>query len=385
MTNRERFLTALSHKNPDHIPLDLGVGHACNFNLEFYKDLLKYFDIKEDIIIGSGASLTVIASETVLQKLECDVRCGYPFFSAKSNLTGSASTEKKWEDEEYYYLTDGFGTNLRMPKNGGYYYDMYQSPLEGADESEDAKYKWPEAPKINPVGIENAKKYRDAGYPVVIDRNMGNGFLQHGPRIYGYIDWFSMLAIEETRVSRFLDKLLELKIQFFDNVINGYGELLDVLVERDDLGTQNAPFISLDMFHKYMKPRWKVLFDHIKKRSKAKIFFHSDGAMSEFIPDLIDVGIDILNPVQMSCNGMDPSRIKKEFGKDISFWGAGIDTQYALPFGTVKEVKENVKRNIDAMRKDGGFIFSTVHNVQAAVPIENFIAMWETFMENRNY
>jgi uroporphyrinogen decarboxylase len=385
MTSSERFLAAVEHKTPDRIPLDLGVGHACLFNREFYKSLLNYFGIKEDIVTGATASLTVIASESVLQRLECDVRCGYPFFAAKVNDMSGASTGEKWEDDKYYYLTDSFGTSLRMPKDGGHYYDMYKSPLEGADESEDAKYEWPEAPKVNPEGVANAKKYRDAGYPVVIDRNMGNGFLQHGPRVYGYIDWFSMLATEEARVNRFLDKLLETKIKFFDSVIDGFGDLLDVIIERDDLGTQNAPFISREMFLKYMKPRWKILFDHIKKRTKAKIFFHSDGAMSIFIPDLIEVGIDILNPVQISCNGMDPGRIKKEFGKDLSFWGAGIDTQYVLPFGTVKEVKENVKRNIDAMRKDGGFIFSTVHNVQAGVPLENFLAMWETFLENRNY
>jgi uroporphyrinogen decarboxylase len=107
--------------------------------------------------------------------------------------------------------------------------------------------------------------------------------------------------------------------------------------------------------------------------------------MSEFIPDLIDVGVDILNPLQISCTGMDPGRIKKEFGKYLAFWGGGVDTQNILPFGTPSQVRENVKRNIDALREDGGFIFSQVHIIQQGVPIENFVAMWETFMENRDY
>jgi uroporphyrinogen decarboxylase len=312
------------------------------------------------------------------------VRCGWPFFSGAAAYQG-AGAEKEWEDEEYYYIIDGFGTYTRMPKKDGLYYDMYKAPLEGADEEEDAKYQWPPIPELSAEGLATAKKYHEAGYPLFFEPRMGWGFLHQGPRIFGYIDWFSMLASEEERVNKFLDRLLELKLEFFDKMFAVYGDMLDAVTEADDLGTQNTQFISLEMFRMYMKPRWKVLFDHIRKQTKAKIIFHSDGAMSEFIPDLIDCGIDALNPVQISCKGMDPARLKKEYGKDIAFWGSGLETQHILPFGTVREVKEDTKRNIDAMRQDGGFIFSAVHNIQAGVPVENFIAMWETFMENRNY
>ncbi|MDR1089878.1 MAG: hypothetical protein LBL79_02280 [Prevotella sp.] len=378
MNSRERFFTALNHKEPDRIPLDLGAGKACNFNVNFYKELLKYFGIEEEIIFAEKRSQTIIVSDTMLEKLECDVRKPYPFFK-------KGASPKEWEDKDYYYMKNNFGSTMRMPKVDGHYYDVWKMPLADATEEEDANYQWPSAPEIHPDGVTRAKKYQAAGYPVTFDQHMGNGLLQNGPRLYGYENWFSMLIEEEDRANRNLDKLLELKMKFFDNVIEAFGDAVDVLVENDDLGTQVAPFISLDIFRKYFKPRWKILFDHIKTKSKAKIEFHSDGAMSVFIPDLIDAGVDILNPLQISCKGMDPARIKKEFGKDLSFWGGGVETQSVLPFGTPEEVRENVKRNIEALRKDGGFIFSTVHNVQEGVPIKNFIAMWETFIENRDY
>jgi uroporphyrinogen decarboxylase len=382
MNSRERFLAAVEHKTPDRIPLDLGAGKACMFNEGFYKKLIKYLGIDEEIVLASKNNRTVVASDAVLERLECDIRSGYPFFKGSKT---AAIVNKEWEDDEYYYFMNSFGTTLRMPKKDGHYYDMCKAPLEGSSEEEDAKYQWPEPPQIHPDGAARAIRYHEAGYPVTFIHHHGNGLLQNGPRIYGYADWLAMLAIEEERVHRHLDKFLELKIKFFDNVIDTYGDAVDVLVENDDLGTQAAPFISLEMFCKYMKPRWKILFDHIKKRSKAKIEFHSDGAMSDFIPDLIDVGVDILNPLQSNCAGMEADKIKKEFGKDIAFWGGGVDTQKVLPFGTPAEVREDVKRNIDILRKGGGFIFSTIHHIQEGVPIENFIAMWETFIENRDY
>jgi uroporphyrinogen decarboxylase len=262
---------------------------------------------------------------------------------------------------------------------------MCKVPLEDADEETEKAYQWPDPPTIHPDGVKRAKAYQSAGYPVIFTEHFGNGFLQNGARLYGYIDWFSMLVSEEDRVRRNLDKLLELKSRHFDNIIDAYGDFVDVVVENDDLGTQTAPFRSGKLFRSLIKPYYKTLFEHVRKRTKAKILFHSDGAMSEFIPDLIEIGVDILNPIQINCTGMDPFRIKKEFGKDLAFWGAGVETQRILPFGTPDEVREDVKRNIEAMREDGGFIFSTVHNVQRGVPVKNFIAMWETFMENRDY
>ncbi len=153
----------------------------------------------------------------------------------------------------------------------------------------------------------------------------------------------------------------------------------------DDLGTQNSTFVSKEMFRELFKPYWVKLLAHIKSLFSAKILLHSCGAVEPLIGDFIDMGVDILNPVQIGAAGMDPLHLKRTYGKDISFWGGGIDTQKVLPHGTEQEIRDHVKKTIDAFAPGGGFVFATVHNAQADVPVKNFMTMWETFMDNRKY
>ena len=154
----------------------------------------------------------------------------------------------------------------------------------------------------------------------------------------------------------------------------------------DDLGTQGGPLISPDMYRRLIKPRQQELFSFIKKKAPhAKIFFHSCGSVYHFIGDLIEAGVDILNPVQVAAADMDSKRLKKEFGNDVVFWGGGVDTQRVLPYGTPQEVRDEVKRRLDDLAPSGGFVFATVHNIQGDVPPENIVAMWETLQEYGSY
>jgi uroporphyrinogen decarboxylase len=380
MTSRERVLTALNHKEPDRIPWDFGATKVCKCHVIFYRKLLKELGIDEEPVIAAKMGQHALISEAVQRRLECDMRTPYPPF-----LKDKSAVAKEWEDDKYYYYIDDWGTTMKMPKIGGLYYDIHAYPLEDADEEDEAAYQWPSIPKVNPEAVEQARKIRENGYPVVYFEAIGNGFLQNAPKIYGYPDWMMMLSSEEDRARRYLDKFLDLKIRFYDAIFEAYGDLIDVICENDDLGTQNSTWISKEMFQRMIKPYWKILFDHIKSKSNAKIFLHCCGSVSSLIPDLIDMGLDILNPVQIGAANMEPNYLKREFGKDIVFWGGGVDNQKVLPKGTPDEVREQVKRNIEAFRKDGGFVFATIHNVQPDVPVENFMAMWETYMENRNY
>jgi len=185
MNSRERVLTALNHKTPDCIPLDLGTGKACCFNIHFYKKLLDHLGLKEEkIIIGLKSSQTVIPSAAVLEKLQCDMRQAWPYFDkGGSAYAGGGAKKSEWEDEDYYYYVTDFGVEMCMPKAGGHFYDMSKAPLEGADESQDALYKWPPASKVSPEGVECAKKLHEAGYPVIYNQHMGKGFLQHNTEI----------------------------------------------------------------------------------------------------------------------------------------------------------------------------------------------------------
>jgi uroporphyrinogen decarboxylase len=152
-----------------------------------------------------------------------------------------------------------------------------------------------------------------------------------------------------------------------------------VVLEADDMAGQQSLLFSPETYRKIIKPRHEKLFFFIKEQAPIRLFFHSCGAIRPLIADLIDAGIDILNPVQISAAGMDPKELKQEFGRDLIFWGGGVDTQGVLGTGTPEEVKEDVKRNIEALAPGGGFVFAAVHDIQANVPPENIMAMWEAW------
>jgi uroporphyrinogen decarboxylase len=369
----------LNHKEADQVPLDIGAGKACKINVDIYNRLLKHFDIKEETRVSNKAMRLVCASDKFLETLECDVRTPFPLFKKREKPI------EEWDDPEGYFMRDDWGTVLRMPKTGGRYYDMIEAPFAGRLDDDEVPFKFPAAQAVAPEAVAMAKAYQEAGYPVIIPEHYGNGFLQTGPKVFGYEDWMIMLAVEDKKAIQFMDELFEKKLEHWDNIISAFGDSIDVVAECDDLGTQNGPFIDPAMFRKLMKPYYRKLYDHIHRKSKAKILLHSCGSVIKMIPDLIDVGLDVLNPVQINASEMDPAILKREYGKDLTFWGGGVDTQRVLPMGSKQEIRDHVKRNIEIFSKDGGFVFATVHNLQSDVPTDNFLTMWETFKECRKY
>ncbi len=170
-----------------------------------------------------------------------------------------------------------------------------------------------------------------------------------------------------------------------ERYLSEIGKYIQVFVYWDDIAGQTGPLISPDTYRRLIKPKDKRIIEMVKSKTDAKFFYHCCGAAYDFIPDFIEIGVDILNPVQVSAMGMDTARLKKEFGKDITFWGGGCDTQNVLPYGTPDEVREEVKRRINDLREGGGFIFNAIHNIQDEVPPENIMAMFETFEEFKKY
>jgi uroporphyrinogen decarboxylase len=183
-----------------------------------------------------------------------------------------------------------------------------------------------------------------------------------------------------------LDITFRFRLAYWSKALEEVGDLVDVVVEYDDLGSNTSLLISPQMYRKYLKPLHKALFEFIKSHSRASIFLHSCGAVYPLIPDFIEAGIDILNPIQVSATDMgDGKKLKQEFGKDITFWGGGVNTQSILPRGTTKEVKEDVRRRIGEFAPGGGYVFAAVHNIQPDVPPENIIAMLEAWKEFGKY
>ena len=191
-----------------------------------------------------------------------------------------------------------------------------------------------------------------------------------------------MMVTDEKLACTLFDKLLALKLDYWEMALPALADFVDVITYADDYGTQTSQIISPDMFRRLIKPRVNALFEtYIKLAPHAKRFFHSDGNVRPLIPDFIEMGVDILNPVHIRAKGMDPVSLKRDFGRDLVFWGGGVDTQGVLPNGTFQEVKDHVKRNLDALSPGGGYIFNTIHNIQADVPPANILAMWEALQE----
>ena len=182
-----------------------------------------------------------------------------------------------------------------------------------------------------------------------------------------------------------MDKTTDIYIESCDHYLDHVGPYIQVFTFWDDVAGQNGWLIRPDLYRKMIKPKERRPVDAVKKKTKAKLFYHSCGATRELIPDLIDLGFDILNPVQVSAKGMDTKKLKADFGRDIVFWGGGVDTQRVLPFGAPHEVADEVKRRIDDLAPGGGFVFAAVHNIQAFVPPENIVTAFDTALEYGQY
>ena len=235
---------------------------------------------------------------------------------------------------------------------------------------------------------EQVQKISD--YGVLADRNCA-GLTETSLRIRGYENWYLDTMIDPAGVEKLLDLILEYKFSYWDLVIdwlieNNLQDRVNVIAECDDLGTQTSTLLEPDYLRKTVISRFGLLWSHIKKRlPHIKIFMHTCGSVRVLLPDLIEAGLDIYNPVQFTAAGMELEGLKKDFGKDLVFWGGGVNTQSTFKNASPDKVKDEVKKILDIMAPGGGFVFTPVHNVQEDVPPENFWAMWDTLMEYGKY
>ncbi|RME86237.1 MAG: hypothetical protein D6775_00630 [Caldilineae bacterium] len=378
MNSRERVQTALNHKEPDRVPFDLGGTPMSGMHKIAYKNLRAYLGLPEvEIRVVDSIQQLAAIDEDVAEILKIDIHNVAPRSSAKYNL--------EYRDEgDYTAYTDEWGIGWRSPKKGGLYYDMYYWPLAQYDSPEEieANYTWPDAgdPARFQGLRQKALKTIEEGKAVVVG-SLCAGVSEMHAWTRGFEKYFTDFYLHPDVAEYIMDKVVELKMIYWENVLREVGDLADVVIEADDLAGQKNLFFSKEMYRKYIKPRHTKLFAFIKARTNAKLFYHCDGALVPILWDLIESGIDILNPLQKSAAGIDYAAIKKEYGDYITFWGAGIDTQRIFDQGTPEEVREDTRRNIEIMAPGGGFVCTTIHNTQATVPPENYMAFWETLQE----
>jgi uroporphyrinogen decarboxylase len=380
MNSRERVRLALSHKEADRVPLDIAGTGISQVQLTAYRKLRNHLRLAE----GEPRVRFVIEQ---LAWFENDIADRLAVDTAFVIPQAASDFEYVFRDEgDYEAFTDEWGIGWRKPKKGGFYYDMYSHPLAAAETLADFRaYKLPDP--LDDQRYQNLRSEAQAavkrGKAVVV--GPGAGLLEIYAWMRGYEQFYIDLALNQDMVAYMLDRLLAYKQVFWERILAEVGDQVDVACEHDDLAGQKAMLFSPETYRTLIKPRHKKLFDAIKAQTEAKLFFHTDGAVRPVIGDLIDAGMDILNPVQFTAVGMELKGLKQDFGRDITFWGAGVDTQGVLGTGTPEEVRADVKRNIEALAPGGGFVFATVHNIQADVPPENIMAMWEAWHEYGGY
>jgi uroporphyrinogen decarboxylase len=377
MNCRERTLAALDHREPDRVPLDFGGRHT-TLHMFAHQALMQHLGLSGPAPrIRSYHTYLVEPDPQLLQRFE---RVSTAFFP------NPPSGYVFRIDPATNTYVDEWGTTYYMPP-GGFYYDMHKVPLPEAESEADLKrYRWPDP--TDPARIagipEKVKAARAAGDKVILMCGAMPGLWEHSWYIFGIEQAFMNLVGNEPLMEAFTERVLEWQIAYWTMVLDQVGPYVDVVQHNEDLGSQQGPMMSPALFRRLYKPRLRRLVEAIKRQTGARLYLHSCGSVYRFIPDLIECGFDILNPVQVNAAEMDSARLKREFGKALSFWGGGCDP-VVMGTGTVQQVRDEVKRRIQDLAPGGGFIFGSIHNIQAQVPPENIVAMFDAALECGGY
>jgi uroporphyrinogen decarboxylase len=386
MNSRQRVLAAINHKEPDRVPFDLGGTVVTGIQDKAYRRLRDYLGLPkvETRIIDILQQLAFV-DDDVMAYLGVDMRNVSPRSTASFKLEIKDSP-----DQRYSYFYDEYRIGWRMPRDGGMYYDMFDHPLAGSKtEAEIEQSQLPDP--LDPARFaglrEAANRVLNEEKRALIIGNISAGIFELMTWTRGYQDAYADWAGNPHLAKKLLVKFMDMQLAYWEKMFETMkGIPIDVVQMADDIAGQNGLLISPQSYRSLLKPLHKEMFDYIHSKSEAKIFFHSCGSIRPLIPDLIEIGVDILNPVQVNAAKMDSLELKREFGKDITFWGGGVDTQTAFDEShSPDEVRRDVRKRLEHFMPGGGFVFNTIHNIQGNVPPENIMAMWETLREFGQY
>jgi len=410
MTSRERVLAAIDHRNPDGVPVDLGSTPSSGISATAYERLRKHLGRTEGATLVYDVVQQLAQPEDwALEKFGVDVvDLGRTFNTAEADwyditlASGDRAKYPRWFKPEQdpdgsWLVRHADGTIIARQPNGAAFYDEtcfpwqedWPSDFSGLDAAM-GKVLWAalvHSPWDNAAAPDfwqrlraNALELRrtsDRAIMVVVGCNLfeWGTFLRR-------IDNFLMdLLLEPAKVEALLDALMERHLATLEKVCAAVGDVADVIRFGDDLGTDQGPFMQPEIYRRLFKPRHRILCDYVRSHSSMRTFLHSCGSIDLIIPDLAEVGFQILNPVQTNARGMEPARLKREFGKDVTFWGGGVDTRAVLNNGSPADVRAQVLERLKIFSPGGGFVFNTVHNILPDVPPDNILAMFEAIKE----
>ncbi len=370
MTSRERVLKTIEMTEADKIPIDLGGPFSGIVEVPsyggIYKKLANHLCLEvTEPILNPAFKYVINIDEKILKRFQVDFRYIY-----------AGGPEPKFISDDVFFDEWGIGY-----KSAGLYYEPRINPLKDAKIIEDIeRYSWPN-PHDSSYTKDKAKEaknlYNNTDYSIIGIGGYAGYIFGLYTMLTGYTKWLLDMKLNVDFYKTLSNRIFELEVAILDDFLNEAGDYLDIIALADDFGTQKGPAMSIEDFRKFCKPYLANFIKEIKKRTKAKIFLHSCGSVFQFINDFIDIGVDILNPIQPQAYQMDPKLLKEQFNKRICFHG-GIDAQRILPFENTNKVKEAVKSTISILAKGGGYIIGTSHVIGPEVPPENIVAMFET-------
>jgi uroporphyrinogen decarboxylase len=373
LTPRQRVQLALDHQEPDRVPLDFATGGNSSPVPEMYARLLAYCGLDAPVRLIPHIMRLAEVDERVLQFLEIDTR--------SVPMHPSSRGRRPCSEAGAFY--DEWGVKWKEIDVGGVVYrELAESPLADATLDDLGKYPWFPDP-LDMLRFEGVREaalslQQETSYALVGTPGF-NGVWERAWYLAGFQRMLEGLAGEGSErefVHALLRKITDLCKLALGRYLDAAGPYLQIVKLGDDLGTQNGPQMSPKTYREMIKPYHQELFSFVKARTPGRVFLHTCGSVYKLLPDLIDAGVDILNPVQVSARDMQTDRLKREFGDRLSFMGA-IDTQHVLPFGSPDDVRREVEQRIADLAPGGGYIVAPVHNVQADVPPENLVTLYQ--------
>jgi uroporphyrinogen decarboxylase len=404
MNSQSQVLAALNHVETDRVPIDLSGYRSSGISAIAYTRLRAYLGLEpKPIRVYDIVQQLAIVDSDVLDRFDVDtIELGRGFALDGDDWAdwtlpdGSPCQVPVWTLPERvshgWEIRSQMGRVIaRMPDSALYFESAYFPFAE--DETDHARLveamtecMWniptPPGPLVDgPDGesrlVEGARRLREGTNRAILGVFGGN-LMEWGQFLYRNDNFLALLAAEPDRAHDLLERLTQLHLTSLEKYLGLLGPYIDVIVFSDDLGMQTGPMISPRMYREFFKPRHACLWQRVKELADVKVMLHSCGDIRLLLPDLIDAGLDAVNPVQISCKGMDAAGLKRDFGKDITFWGGGCDTQWLLSHGTPEAITEHVKQQVGILRQGGGFVFQQVHNILADVPPQNIVAMLDT-------
>ncbi len=400
MTPRERVLAALDHREPDRLPIDFSGHRSSGVAAIVYPKLRECLGLPATTIrVYDPIQQLAIVDEDVLDRFGVDtIEMGRGFALDEASWAdwtlpdGTACKMPAWalpeRREGAWVFRSATGRVIGRMPDGALFFEQCHWPFLEHDDLDHlsdafAESMWtamrspPGAPGMSAEELSaGARRLRERSSRAIIGLFGGN-LLEIGQFLYRNDNFLMLLAGEPARAHAFLDKLVEHHLANLERFLGSVGPYIDIILFGDDLGMQTGPQMSPAMYREFFKPRHAAMWKRAKELAPVKVMLHCCGGVRTLLPHLIEAGLDAINPVQISCRGMGAGELKREFGKDLTFWGGGCDTREILPNGTPEQVRAHVREQVRILAPGGGFVFQQVHNIMANVPPENIVAMFD--------